>query len=66
MLFAANLVSEAIRSAPTVEVGILPHGYTNTNIQAGSNRRPAGAIVLFCPGEYPEQVLINKGSLSRE
>lgn len=47
--------------AVTVRVGTCRSGgVTFSTIQSAVNASPAGAIVLVCPGSYPEQLVINK------
>jgi parallel beta-helix repeat protein len=46
---------------PTVEAGTCLGGYPQyPTIQQAVNAASAGAVVLVCPGVYPEQVFINK------
>jgi hypothetical protein len=47
--------------AATVEVGACKNGYVQYGtIQDAVNAAPAGATILICPGNYPEQVTISK------
>jgi len=48
-------------NAATVQVGGCIVGLVNfTTIQAAVTASPAGSIIKVCPGNYPEQVVINK------
>jgi len=55
------ILSSGVVFAATLEVGNCKNGYTGYGtIQEAVNAASAGATILVCPGNYPEQVMINK------
>jgi pectin methylesterase-like acyl-CoA thioesterase len=63
-IFALGFFGSALAQpaqAGTVEVGSCKKGLTSyTTIQKAVNAAPAGSIIDVCPGNYPEQVSVQR------
>jgi len=63
-LFVVTAVGQLLAEAPpasTVIVGTCSNQFPQyPTIQQAVNAVPAGSTIYVCPGNYPEQVIINK------
>jgi len=60
MMFAVLALPSASWGVTNAVVGICNSGTQFSTIQAAVNAASAGSTVLVCPGQYAEQVTINK------
>jgi hypothetical protein len=63
LLVAGSLliIASGAHASSTVEVGTCISGLVQfSTIQSAVNQSPAGTTIEVCPGQYPEQVSINK------